>query len=55
MFPHLIQGYKRNISETEKKLISEKNLEYIPLRNRCNILVDNPTLLSNENNIGYAS
>ena len=54
MFPHLIQGYKRNISETEKKLISE-NSDYIPLRNRCNILVDNPTLLSNENNIGYAS
>ena len=54
MFPHLIQGYKRNISEVEKKLISE-NLDYIPLRNRCNILVDNPTLLSNENNIGYAS
>lgn len=54
MFPHLIQGYKRNISETEKKLISEE-LGYIPLRNRCNILVDNPTLLSNENNIGYAS
>ena len=50
MFPHMVSGYKKNIIE---KNIGDP--DYTPLRQRCNILVDNNGLLEMGENPMYES
>ena len=53
MIPH-IMAHCKPISEDEKAQILTED-HYIPMRNRCNVLVDYPQLLSNVDNPGYTS
>ena len=53
MLPHIMRAYK--LPKQDEKDIIDTDDTYIPLRNRCNVLVDFPDLLSNKNNTGYLS
>ena len=53
MLPHIMRAYK--LPKQDEKDIIDTDATYIPLRNRCNVLVDFPNLLSNIKNTGYLS
>lgn len=53
MFDHLRKKYKK-IKDSERKSLDE-NKKYIPIRERSNIFVSNPGLISPDGNTGYLS